>query len=292
MNASLILELNALLETAGQKLSGLEPPANEAVWDELSRTLLHLSNKHIPAELCSEIKLVERIDEVNNLLEEIDMAIVQSNLTVDYETLVACAKAAILRWSGPEGTRAKALQQGCTIDTEFTRQWLSEWGLSRAVPTRYRNVVVDFLRDNARPKIINEKEDTLAELVQTLVRDLEGASRIVVIKPGEKALGKQTSLMSKFAFSLRPEALIPYDQWARDGIKSAIGARVNNHDYVDYMEKFNTHILAAAENALDTHNISEKLLADWQPIMTKKLFVRRTADKLFMVLGGFPPKNL
>ena len=41
--------------------------------------------------------------------------------------------------------------------------------------------------------------------------------------------------MSKFAFSLLSEALIPYDKRARDGIKSAIGAKVNDHDYVDYM---------------------------------------------------------
>ena len=154
---------------------------------------------------------------------------------MNYETLLACAKAAILRWSGQEGTRAITFQQGCTIDKEITRQWLSDWGLSRAVPTRYDNVVVDFLRDNVRPKIINEKEDTLAELVQTLVLDLEDASRIVVLKEREKALGKQTSLMSKFAFSLLSEALIPYDKRARDGIKSAIGARVNDHDHVDYM---------------------------------------------------------
>ena len=288
----MIFELNALLEAAEQKLSDLEQHANEAVFEDLSRTLLHLSNKHIPAELCSEIKLFERIYEVNNLMEEIEMAKMPLNLNVNYKTLLACAKAAILRWSGPEGTRAKALQQGCTIDKEFTRQWLSEWGLSRSVPIRYRSVVVDFLRDNARPKIINEKEDTLAELVQTLVRDLEDASRVVVLTGDQKALNRQTSLMSKFAFSLRPEALVPYDKRARAGIKNAIGARVIEHDYIDYMEKFNTHILPAAEKALDTHNISEKLIADWQPIMTKKLFVRRTADKLFMVLGGFDPKNL
>ena len=74
MSASLIFELNALLEAAEQQLSDLEQHANEAVFEDLSRTLLHLSNKHIPAELCSEIKLFERIDEVNNLMEEIEMA--------------------------------------------------------------------------------------------------------------------------------------------------------------------------------------------------------------------------
>ena len=283
MIASLVLELNALLEAAEQKLSDLEQHANEAVWDDIRRTLLHLSNKHIPAELCSEIKLFERIDEVNNLLEDIEMAKVQSNLTVNYETLLACAKAAILRWSGPEGTRAKALQQGCTIDTEFTRKWLSEWGLSISNPTRYRENLAVFLSDVARPAILPEPEGSLAKLVEKLVIEMQAANA---------AKDRQTSLMSKFAFSLRPEALVPYDKRARAGIKSAIGARVIEHDYVDYMEKFNTHILPAAEKALDTHNIPEKLIADWQPIMTKKLFVRRTADKLFMVLGGFDPKNL
>ena len=283
MSASLIFELNALLEAAEQKLSDLEQHANEAVFEDLSRTLLHLSNKHIPAELCSEIKLFERIDEVNNLLEEIEMAKMQSNLTVNYETLLACAKAAILRWSGPEGTRATALQEGCTIDTEFTRQWLSEWGLSISNPTRYRENLAVFLSDVARPAILPEPEGSLPKLVEKLVIEMQAANA---------AKDRQTSLMSKFAFSLRPEALVPYDKRARAGIKSAIGARVIEHDYVDYMEKFNTHILPAAENALDTHNISEKLIADWQPIMSKKLFIRRTADKLFMVFGGFDPKNL
>ena len=283
MKASLVLELNTLIEAAGQKLSDLEQHANEAVWGDLSRTLLHLSNKHIPAELCSEIKLFERIDEVNNLMEEIEMAKVPSNLNVNYETLLACAKAAILRWSGPEGTRAKALQQGCTIDTEFTRQWLSEWGLSISNPTRYRENLAAFLSDVARPTILAEPEGSLPKLVEKLVIEMQAANA---------AKDRQTSLMSKFAFSLRPEALVPYDKRARAGIKNAIGARVIEHDYIDYMEKFNTHILPAAEKALDTHNISEKLIADWQPIMTKKLFVRRTADKLFMVLGGFDPENL
>lgn len=283
MKASLVLELNTLIEAAGQKLSDLEQHANEAVWGDLSRTLLHLSNKHIPAELCSEIKLFERIDEVNNLMEEIEMAKVPSNLNVNYETLLACAKAAILRWSGPEGTRAKALQQGCTIDTEFTRQWLSEWGLSISNPTRYRENLAAFLSDVARPAILTEPEGSLPKLVEKLVIEMQAANA---------AKDRQTSLMSKFAFSLRPEALVPYDKRARAGIKNAIGARVIEHDYIDYMEKFNTHILPAAEKALDTHNISEKLIADWQPIMTKKLFVRRTADKLFMVLGGFDPENL
>jgi hypothetical protein len=283
MNASLVLDLNALLEAAGQKLSDLEQHSNEAVSDDLSRTLLHLSNKHIPAELCGEIKLFERIDEVNNLLERIEMAKVQSNLTVNSETLLACAKAAILRWSGPEGTRAKALQQGCTIDTEFTRQWLSEWGLSISNPTRYRENLAVFLSDVARPAIIPEPEGSLPKLVEKLVIEMQAANA---------AKDRQTSLMSKFAFSLRPEALVPYDKRARAGIKSAIGARVIDHDYVDYMEKFNMHILPAAEKALDTHNIPDKLIEDWQPIMTKEIFVRRTADKLFMVLGGFDPKNL
>ena len=283
MSSSLLLELTALLEEAEQKIFNLEKILNEAVWEGLNRNLLYLCNKHMPAELCSEIKLLERIYEAVNLLEEIKMAELQSDLTVDYETLLACAKAAISRWSGPEGTKAKALQKGCKIDVEFTRQWLSEWGLSISNPNKYRENLAVFLSDVARPAILIEHERSLPELVEKLVIEMQAANA---------AKNRQTSLISKFAFSLRPETLVPYDKRARSGIRSAIGAKVIEHDYVDYMKKFNTYILPAAGEALDKHNISNKLIEDWQPIMTKELFVRRTADKLFMVLGGFDPKNL
>jgi hypothetical protein len=123
----------------------------------------------------------------------------------------------------------------------------------------------------------------LPELVEKLVIKMQAANA---------AKNRQTSLMSKFAFSLRLETLSTYDKLARSGIRRARGAKVIEHDYVNYMEKFNTYILPAAGEAPDRQNISDELIEDWQPIMTKEIFVRRTADKLFMVPGGFDPKNL
>ena len=42
------------------------------VWEPLSFEFSMLQGKHIPPELCSEIKLWERIDELDNLVEEIN----------------------------------------------------------------------------------------------------------------------------------------------------------------------------------------------------------------------------
>ena len=42
------------------------------VWKPLSFEFAMLQGKHIPPELCSEIKLWERIDELDNLVEEIN----------------------------------------------------------------------------------------------------------------------------------------------------------------------------------------------------------------------------
>ena len=282
MSKNLISELNDLLAAADQKIFELEDVVDEDIFSKLSGTLFNLNNKHIPPEICSEIKLMERIDEANILIEEIEN-MKKNILEVDNVTLLECAEKAILRWNGLEGTKAKALQQGCAIDKEFIRSWLSEWGLSISNPNKYRENLVAFLRDRARPAIQVEKESMLPTLVQKLVLEMVDA---------KAAPNKQTSLMSKFAFSLRPEALVPYDARARDGIKNAIGSKIVEHDYVDYIEKFNDHILPAAEQALESYQLFDKLSDKWRPTMSRELFIRRTADKLFMVLGGFDVNNL
>ena len=283
MSKNLISELKDLLAAADQKIFELEDVVDEDIFSKLSGTLFNLNNKHIPPEICSEIKLMERIDEANNLLKEIEMTNKQNILEVDCETLRKCADGAILRWNAAEGKLAKELQEGCDIDYEFLTKFQQVWQLNRIFSTDYRTKVATFLRDRARPAIQVEKESMLPTLVQKLVLEMVDA---------KAAPNKQTSLMSKFAFSLRPEALVPYDARARDGIKNAIGSKIVEHDYVDYIGKFNDHILPAAEQALESYQLFDKLSDKWRPTMSRELFIRRTADKLFMVLGGFDVNNL
>ena len=282
MTKNLISELKDLLAAADQKIFELENVLDEDIFSKLSGTLFYLNNKHIPPEICSEIKLMERIDEAKNLVEEIEMMKKQNILEVDCETLLKCADGAILRWNTAEGTLAKELQEGCDIDYEFLTKWQKEWQLLRAFGKMYRENVAAFLRDRARPAIKDEKENLLPALVEKLVLEME-----------EKVLpSKQTSLMSKFAFSLRPESLVPIDARARDGIKNVTGSKIGSHDYIDYIEKFDGHFLPAAEQALERYKLFDKLSDKWRPTMSRELFIRRTADKLFMVLGGYDANKL
>ena len=48
----------------------------------------------------------------------------------------------------------------------------------------------------------------------------------------------QTSLMSKFAFSLRPELIVPYDIRVRLGLGEMFGRKLNDHDYPAYLQAF------------------------------------------------------
>ena len=283
MSKNLISELKDLLAAADQKIFELEDVVDEDIFSKLSGTLFNLNNKHIPPEICSEIKLMERIDEANNLLKEIEMTNKQNILEVDCETLRKCADGAILRWNAAEGTLAKELQEGCDIDYEFLTKFQQVWQLNRIFSTDYRAKVATFLRDRARPAIQAEKKNSLPALVEKLVLEME-----------EKVLpSKQTSLMSKFAFSLRPESLIPIDARAREGIKNLTNSKkIKADQYIIYIEKFDDYILTAVEQALERCQLFDKLSDSWTPTMSRELFIRRTADKVFMVLGGYDVENL
>ena len=72
-NNDLLKELSDQLQVADDYLNGLEE--SKALPDELlgeyQLDLLALQHKHIPAELCSSGKLIERIDEVTCLIENV-----------------------------------------------------------------------------------------------------------------------------------------------------------------------------------------------------------------------------
>ena len=72
-NKDLLKELSDKLQEADDYLNGLEE--TNVLPDELLREyqldLLELQNKHIPAEICSSGKLIERIDEVTTLIDNV-----------------------------------------------------------------------------------------------------------------------------------------------------------------------------------------------------------------------------
>ena len=64
--------------------------------------------------------------------------------------------------------------------------------------------------------------------------------------------------MSKFAFSLRPEVIVPYDKRARQGLGAMFGRRLPDHDYPAYLAAF--HRFADAFSAhLDETGVTRRV---------------------------------
>ena len=80
MNTAFSHEKKKLLETLAHEIESMEALLEQVSEAEalpaerfrsFSRASTMLANKHIPAELCSEIKLLERIDEVQHLMDDL-----------------------------------------------------------------------------------------------------------------------------------------------------------------------------------------------------------------------------
>src|SRR5262249_28819524 len=112
------------------------------------------------------------------------------------------AKIAVYEWLNKEGQFAKAIQNEHPLQLKLFNQWLHKWNLLQWVPSGTKRELLGFL-DAAKPQLTSAQAGREAyELVQELVRQAqeEGLVR-----------GRQTSLMSKFAFSCNPKTFAPYD---------------------------------------------------------------------------------
>lgn len=201
---------------------------------------------------------------------------------LDLFHLKVAARSAIRTWAREEGRMSREIRELVVIDEEFLRHWLGVWMLARSNPTPYRRLLASELGTVVRPALIAAPEERLPALVTDLARGLQtaGATR-----------GLQTSLVSKFAFSLRPEVIVPYDRRARQGLGEMFGRRLPDHDYPAYLAAF--HRFAESFSAhLDETGITTAMRDDWAPVMSERLFRMRAADKYFMLLGGFPVERM
>jgi hypothetical protein len=196
--------------------------------------------------------------------------------------LKVAARSAVRTWAGGEGIMSREVQERGVIDQAFLRRWLGLWMLARANPRPYRASLAEKLGTVLRPALLGATEERLPALVPefTLWLQNEGATR-----------GLQTSLVSKFAFSLRPEVIVPYDKRARHGLSEMFGRRLPDHDYLAYLVAF--HRFAAAFSAyLDETGVTAEMRSEWEPLMSERLFRLRASDKYLMLLGGFPVERM
>jgi hypothetical protein len=196
--------------------------------------------------------------------------------------LLLAATSAIRSWKGPEGALARELQSIPTITEDFLRRWLGRWNLARSNPKTHRTELATFLSQYARPRIAIATDAELPALVCVLAADMR---QVCATK------NLQTSLVSKFAFSLRPEVIVPCDRRARLGLGKIFGKRLDDHDYLAYLQSFQDFTSEVAQ-ALEQQQITQRLLTEWEPVMSERLFKIRAADKYLMLLGGFSKERM
>lgn len=201
---------------------------------------------------------------------------------LDVSHLEVAARSAIRTWAGGEGRMSREIQNLGVIDEAFLRRWLGLWMLARSNPRAYRPRLAAELGAVVRPTLIEAPEERLPVLIPELARGLEAAGA---------TKGVQTSLVSKFAFSLRPEVIVPYDKRAREGLGKMFGRRLPDHDYPAYLSAFDQFVSAFSVH-LDETGIAEAMRDDWAPVMSERLFRMRAADKYFMLLGGFSVERM
>lgn len=201
----------------------------------------------------------------------------------DKEKLRVAAVSAIHTWAGGEGELSREmLLPNFALTEEFLRRWLGRWMLARANPKNLRPKLAAQLRDVVRPTLMRSADKELPALISHFAG---------VLQKADATRGRQTSLVSKFAFSLRPEIIVPYDKRARDGLNDLFGQRIQDHDYTSYLAAFDT-VFSEVAKFLDDSGLPDQLRPKWEPVMSERLFKLRTTDKYFMLLGGFPIERM
>src|SRR5205085_2524074 len=95
---------------------------------------------------------------------------------------------------------------------------------------------------------------------------------------------------SKFAFSLRPNAFVPYDSKVRH-VLNALNHRIKDHHYCDYLRAFRIEQEKIAERCRAAGLSPSKLRYKGKTI-DNELFDARLADKRLMLEGGFSAKRM
>ncbi len=192
----------------------------------------------------------------------------------------AAAIGAVCSWFGDEGAYSQKIRDHEFSADEFQR-WLVLWMLVRRIPKKHGTDAFlrmqNFLNHVARPIF-------LAASTQSLDARCSDVSALASRALSEGITqNRETSLISKFAFSCLPTIFIPYDRTVRDALRGPLGFRFEDHDYVAYTRAF----CASADHfgappAPDVFTVGGK-------IMDAELFALRYLDKRLMLLGGFNP---
>jgi hypothetical protein len=191
--------------------------------------------------------------------------------------LELAARTAVVTWNKREQALCQRVQQSSGIEDQLGKEWLNYWMLARTAPLDNRSDLYGYMT-GAKVRLSNQSMSTQRAycLVQTIAA--EGAGMVGV-------WGRPLSLVSKLAFSCRPELFAPYDRRARIALKTK--GHVTEGNYPVYMDAFHRElaefIIDLRKARIDIHSP----LLNGTVNMSQQIFELRTFDKYLMLLGGF-----
>ena len=196
--------------------------------------------------------------------------------------LVIAAGEAISQWINKEQNLIQELKSSEKMTLDDLKKWLAYWMLARGNPVNQRDDLLKSINEFLKPSILSFSDDELPKQIYSMAKHLKRLS-------GTKSI--QTSLVSKFAFCIRPELIVPIDQRARKGLALIYGKRIDAHNYESYFESF---LLLKRKTAAEMQrsNLLDDLKPYWNKHMSEDLFLSRTADKFLMLEGGFNVKSM
>ena len=201
---------------------------------------------------------------------------------MDHDELAA--RTAIANWLGEEGEHSRELQASRLLEEQRLKRFLGKWGLARSNPIDNRADLLNFLNQYAIPALKEISADGRpSRHAYAVIEELSLRG-----KDSNLTNGRQTSLLSKLGLSLCPEIYIPYDSTVRDAL-TAVGKKVRDHAYCDYMEAVMSEKPAFERALRDKGLTAESLSADG---MSQWLFEMRAHDKRLMLRGGFDPDRM
>lgn len=191
--------------------------------------------------------------------------------------LQIAAPYAIYKWVESEKRSVEEIQSCKQICVDTWSRWLTQWNLNRTNPRNTRENLATLLNE-IRVKLEAEESD-LPKRVMDGVKQLKEAHGISDCQ--------QTSLVSKLAFSLRPDVAAPYDSRALRSLCRLSECSIGKleHNYPAYLKEFDRLADAWGEE-MDKTELTESLRPLWSPFMGEILFKRRTTDKLLWLMGG------
>jgi hypothetical protein len=197
--------------------------------------------------------------------------------TIRIDYLDLATSAAQRSWEMTEGVFHYRMAANPKFDESGLQEWLSIWMLSRTNPRNLRHSLLNFFNNEAIPLILTTNPSNGFSIVENIARR---GNELGVFS------GIATSTVSKLAFTLNPALFNPYDMRVRKGLKAFLGISIRDHDYVGYMDHFNsfTRYLGTSIPQSVQKSLLEAHINDSAGVSVK---INRISDKYLMLLGGF-----